>query len=56
MIQYYISESINKDMLTGFVEGYLKNGWKLVGGVSVVYDPHEQRVVYHQALSKGDLK
>ena len=54
MIQYRISESINKDTLTRFVEGYLKDGWTLAGGVSAAYDPNERRVVYYQALLKEE--
>ena len=54
MIQYRIAESINKDTLTRFVEGYLKDGWTLAGGVSAAYDPNERRVVYYQALLKEE--
>jgi hypothetical protein len=41
--------SYNTDDFTGSVETYLKDGWKLAGGVSVVQDS-DGDLIYYQAV------
>lgn len=59
MMKYRVIESYNRYSFVDSVQDSLKEGWELVGGVSVLRDIVDGDIIYFQSLIKevddGDI-